>query len=821
MKLYKKAMLLGVFFVMSAAAAGAAYIFVITKSLPTIGEISQRQVSQSTKIYDRTEEVLLYEISNGQERTVVPLGEIPEHLKEATIAIEDRRFYESPGFDIRGILRAVWTNVKRGGNPLEGQGASTITQQLAKNAFLTSEQTITRKLKELILATRINEYYTKDEILGFYLNEIPYGPTIYGVEAASRAYFNKPAKDLGLAESAILASIPKAPTYYSPWGSHTNELFSRQKLVLETMLELQMITEEELNGALEEKTIFEPQNDGLLAPHFVLAVRDYLVQKYGERMVGTGGLRVVTTLDWNLQQLAESVVKEGAEENDKLYNGRNAALVAENPKTGEILAVVGSKDYFATSSLPEGCSPGTNCGFEPNFNVATQGLRQPGSALKPFVYLTAFEEGYTPETIVFDTPTEFAANNPKCPPEPDFNNLEKECFHPENFDGVFRGPISLKYALGQSVNVPAVKVLYLAGLENTVKRANAFGLKTLTSPGVYGLSLVLGGGAVRLIDLVGAYSALSQDGTRYDQTMVLEVKDGSGKVLESHKPAANKVADAQPVKMVNSILSDTEIRSGLFQNSLYLTMFPGYDVALKTGTSNDYRDAWAVGYTPSLVVGVWAGNNDNSQMQRRGSSLLAAIPMWSKFLRTALLNFPQETFNKPDPVAPQKPILAGDYSWNNQIHSLLYYVDRKNPQGPPPAEPSKDSQFTNWETSVLLWAANNIENFTEYNQGSDPNTGYNTSSSEPLSVKIIKPEPGQPVGNRIEILAHIGGSSEISKINVYWNGLQIQGLNIGRNAPYDLSWGIDIQNLAPQNLIEIEAIDTKGVSSKTGVIVYR
>ncbi len=794
--------------------------FYFSRTLPTVEEISRRQISQSTKIFDRTGTILLYEVSNGKERTVIPFSEIPKRLKDATIAIEDKRFYESPGFDLKSILRALWSNLKTSNNPFEGQGASTITQQLARNAFLTSERTITRKIKELILSWRISRNYSKDKILELYLNEIPYGSTIYGIEAASQSYFGKSAKDLDLAEAAILAALPKAPTYYSPWGSHIKELFDRQKLVLQKMLDLGKISKEDFNRATKEKIAFLSQDKGLRAPHFTLQVRDYLIQKYGEGMVTNGGLRVKTTLDWDLQQIAEEAVKSGAEENDRLYDGKNAALVAENPKTGEILALVGSRDYFATSSLPEGCTPGSNCKFEPNFDVATLGLRQPGSALKPFVYLTAFEKGYAPQTVVFDVPTEFASDNPNCPLTVNFEAEEnKECFHPQNFDEKFRGPVQLKQALGQSINIPAVKVLYLAGVADAVKKANLFGLKTLTSPNLYGLSLVLGGGAVRLTDLVGAYSALAADGIYRSQSMILEVRDANGNVLESNKPEEKRVSDPQSVRLINNILSDTEIRSGLLQNSLYLTLFPDYDVALKTGTSNDYRDAWAIGYTPSFTVGVWAGNNDNSPMQRRGSSILAAVPIWSKFMSVSIKKFSPETFTRPDPVAPEKPVLAGDYLRDKQVHSILYYVDRKNPLGPTPVNASSDPQFANWETPVLAWARDNIANFQTYNQTNPLITTQGSLFFTP-KIEIKEPLSGAFVKNHVPITAEISTANPIAQINVYWNGIQLQGFGVSVGNFYIFNWDLRPPIFSAQNLLEIEAVDSWGFSLKKGVIVY-
>ena len=673
------------------AALAVAFFCVILyfiKTLPTFQEIANQHVSQSTKIFDRTGTILLYEINSGQKRTVVGFDQIPQTVKDATLAIEDQNFYSEPAFDWKGILRAVWVDLTHGGIR---QGGSTITQQLARSAFLTLSQTLTRKIKELVLAIRLNEYYTKDQILGLYLNQVPYGPTLYGVEAASEAYYGVPIEQVDLAQSAILAALPQAPTYYSPWGSHTKDLFARQKLVLQKMLELGKITKDQYNAAIAEKIVFQPQSiGGIKAPHFVMAIQDYLAQKYGEETVDTGGLRVTTTLDWNLQQAAEKAVSDGVARNTQLYDATNGALVAQDPQTGQILALVGSANYFDTKN-------------DGNFDVATQGLRQPGSSLKPFVYLTGFQEGYTPDTVLFDVPTEFSTDS-SCPAIPNYNaSSSKKCFHPQDFEGYFQGPMSIRAALAQSVNVPAVKMLYLVGEKSAIQNAYTFGLTTLTDPSNYGLSLVLGGGAVHLIDSTEAYSVLAADGIKHAQAMILQVQDAQGNVLESYTDQSSAVADAQSVRLINNILSDTQARAPLMQASLNLTVFPGYDVALKTGTSNDYRDAWAMGYTPSLVAGVWAGNNDNRPMQKKGTSILAAVPIWNEFMAAALPLRPTATFPAPDQTNPVKPILAGNYIIDGQIHTILYYINKSNPAGPAPTDPNADPQFNNWETGVENW----------------------------------------------------------------------------------------------------------------------
>ncbi len=780
-------------------------VFFLAKNLPSGAELDQRKISRATKIYDRTAEVLLYEVHTGENRTVVPLSDIPQFLKDATVATEDENFYNEPGFSWTAIARAFLVNALHGKIL---QGGSTITQQLAKNAFLSSDQTISRKLKEFLLAIKLDRRYSKNEILSLYLNQIPYGPTAYGVETASELYFKKPVGNLDLAEAALLTALPRAPSYYSPWGNHVKELFGRQKYVLQRMYKLGKISEKELSAALAEKIEFAPRAvTGIEAPHFVEAVKDYLIQKYGDDTVREGGLKVITTLDWNLQQLGEKVVKDGAERNETLYKGRNAALVAEDPKTGQILALVGSRDYFDIKN-------------EGNFNVATQGLRQPGSALKPFAYLTLFEKGYSPDTVLFDVPTEFVPNNPLCPVEVDFSNDNPACFHPEDFTGKFLGPVPLRQALSQSINIPAVKVLYLAGLKNTLETLHNFGVTTLNEPDRYGLSLVLGGGEVKLIDLVAAYSVLSQEGVTHRQTMVLEVRDGSNQVLESYQDKSAAVVDAEYPRLINNILSDSGLRAGLFQNSLGLTVFPDYDVALKTGTSNDYRDAWTMGYTPSLVAGVWAGNNDNAPMQKNAGSILAAVPIWHNFMVEALKHQPNEAFNRPTSVLESKPMLNGDYAGDTQAHSILFYVDKSNPLAPAPGNPASDPQFLNWESGVLEWAKNNPAAFSGSNRPAPNPSAVENLFSAPV-IKIIKPSTGDFVGTDIDILADIAANPVIKQINVYFNGRPVGNFSGAFGLQYRFAWSFSPAGRESQNLLEIEAVDGNDRKDRSGVIVYK
>jgi 1A family penicillin-binding protein len=785
----------------------AAIIFVVNIfiSLPKPEEVGNIRIVQSTKIYDRTGEVLLAEIYGEQKRTVVPPDQIPDVLRWATISIEDDAFYSHPAFDWKGILRAIAVNLIRG---QVVQGGSTITQQLAKNAFLSPEKTISRKIKELILASRLEKRYSKDEILNLYLNQVPYGSNYYGVEAASRAYFNKAAKDLTLNEAAVLAALPRSPNYYSPWGSHRQELEDRKNFILKRMKELGYIDNEQYLAAIKEMPKFAPAPEqGLKAPHFSLLVQDYLTEKYGEESLRSEGLKVITTLDWRLQQAAEEAVKRGAERNNRLYGGANAALMALDPETGQILALVGSKDYFADPE-PQGCQEGKTCKFEGKFNVATQGLRQPGSALKPFAYLTAFQKGLTPETIVWDTPTEF---NPDCPAIVDFSNRDLRCYHPRNFDLVFRGPVKLKEGLAQSINIPSVKVLYIAGLRETIATLKDFGITTLSNPDRYGLSLVLGGGEIKLAELARAYSVLAADGIYHQSTAILKIENIKGEVLEEYQNSGRQVVDPQYVRLINNILSDINLRAPLFKASLEQTEVPGYEVALKTGTTNDYADAWAFGYTPNLVVGVWAGNNNRASLKSQGSSILAAVPIWHDFMTRALPTRPAASFPLPLPTSSTNPILRGELV-KDGFHDLLYYLNRIN-----------DPQFSHWETGVRVWLATNSVDLSRFALA-EPQGGYSfgeTRGEGVVEVNLASPQNGAFVGDDIPLLFEVRATNPISKIEVYFNGLLVDS-QVG-NFGHQFTYQKTIRPAQPslQNLLVVRAVDDQGIRGEKQIIVFR
>lgn len=654
-----------------------------TIQLPDFNNFENRNIANSTKIYDRTGKVLLYNIHDNIRRTIVPIDEMSSYIKTATISIEDAHFYEHFGFRPTSFVRAMLANIVSGGF---AQGGSTINQQVIKNALLTKDKKISRKLKEILLSIKLDRELPKDTILQIYLNESPYGGTIYGVEEASLAFFGKKASEVTLVEAAYLAALPQAPTYYSPYGKHRDELEKRKNLVLERMYELGHISEEEKNKAQEESVIFEKKelNSGK-ALHFVMYIRDYLEEKYGLDEVLNGGLKVTTTLDYTLQKQFEEIVKEGAFENAKKFDAKNAALVATDPKTGQILAMVGSRDFFDTEI------PG-------QYNIALAS-RQPGSSFKPIVYAAAFNEGYTPETVLFDVKTQFSAlcdayGNPKA------GVSESACYMPENYDGLFRGPVTLREALAQSLNIPAVKLLYLVGIQNAITLAQNMGLSTITDASRYGLSLVLGGGEITLLELTNAYGVFANNGIYHKEQGILEVKDRSGEILEKFSSIEKEVLPETVTSLVSSVLSDNSARTPTYGSNSALN-FPTRPVAVKTGTTNDYKDVWVIGYTPSIVIGMWAGNNDNKPIDKKTAGFVLA-PVWRKAMIVATNDTQVEYFPDPLPNTAASPVLRGDYCLDDGINTILKYVTKTNP-GVPPMNPYNDPQYSLWQTGITNW----------------------------------------------------------------------------------------------------------------------
>lgn len=691
-----------ILFAIGTVGAAIILLWVSTLEIPDLNTFDERRILQSTKIYDRTGEILLYDLHQDVRRTIIPFENISRHLKNATIAIEDDNFYNHHGIEPMAIMRAVLANFQQG-NLLGGQGGSTITQQVIKNSILQKEKTVTRKVKEWILAIKLERSLSKDEILGVYLNESPYGGTIYGVEEASQSFFGKNAADVSLAEAAYLAALPQLPTFYSPYGNNREALDKRQQLVLERMLIKEFITEEEYNEAKEAVVEFQPQAvTGIRAPHFVMYIREYLAEKYGEEALTERGLRVITTLDWELQKEAERIVFEKAEINQERFKANNAGLVATDPKTGDLLVMVGSRDYFSET-------------MDGNYNIALAD-RQPGSSIKPFIYAAAFSKGYLPDTVVFDVRTQFS---PACPA--DSLDSASPCYSPSNYNNKFLGPINLRNALAQSLNIPAVKVLYLAGMRDSLKLAADMGLTTLDDPSRYGLTLVLGGGEVKLLDMTYAYGVFANEGLRAEPRSILRIEDSRGNLIEENQINTKQVLDKNVALMISDVLSDNVARTPLWgANSL--VNFPGKSVASKTGSTNNLRDAWLMGYSPTISAGAWVGNNDNSPMGG-GLSGLIVTPMWREFMDIALAKYPEENFNQPliNRVG-LKPILRGEYidtsalleqlesgdqlnlgSLYKNTHNILHYVDVKNPTGPEPTNPQNEPQYDNWEYGVRNW----------------------------------------------------------------------------------------------------------------------
>lgn len=592
--------------------------FLIFKGLPAPSELTKREPEVSTKIYDRNGN-LLFKIYKDQNRTIVPLTQIPPHVRMATLAAEDAEFYSHPGFSVRGIFRALVSDLETG----TMQGGSTITQQLVKNVLLSPEKTLTRKIKELVLSVEVEASFTKDQILEMYLNEVSYGGTSYGIEEAARSYFGKDVKDLDLAEAALLAGLPKSPTAYSPFGQNPELTIERQHEVLHLMKVNKFITADQETEALNEKLTFVSSRNGILAPHFVMYVRQLLVDKYGEDMVDKGGLEVTTSLDLPTEEMAEQVVKSEVAKLKNLNVGNGAAMVV-NPQTGEILAMVGSKDYFDTA-------------YDGQVNVTTS-LRQPGSSIKVVNYAYALGSGYTPATIIDDSPITYVT--PGSPP-----------YSPVNYDGQFRGKIPLRSALAQSRNIPAVKVLASYGVSKMVEQGQKMGITTWNDPSNYGLSLTLGGGAVRMTDLVKVYATLADYGKRPDLIPILQVKDYKGRVLEKNTPKTTEVIDPRVSFLLTDILKDNNARAPEFGLNSYLVVKDHPEVAVKTGTSNDLRDNWTIGYNQNFLVATWVGNNDNSPMSRIASGVTGASPIWNEIMSAVLASQPSIDWKVPDGVS--------------------------------------------------------------------------------------------------------------------------------------------------------------------------
>lgn len=798
--------------------AGIGIIWVSTLKIPDLESFEQRKVAQSTKIYDRTGEILLYDIHQDTKRTVIPFEEISRHIKNATVAIEDTEFYDHFGVKPKAFLRAVLVNLTTGEF---SQGGSTITQQVVKNTLLTTEKRITRKIKEWVLAIKLENALSKEEILAIYLNESPYGGSLYGVEEASLAFFGKSAGDVSLAEAAYIAALPQAPTYYSPYGSHTDDLTARKNLVLKRMKESKFITEEEYDEALKENVTFLDRKDaGIKAPHFVFFVKEYLVEKYGEDVVEQDGLRVITTLDFDLQQEAEDVVGNYAKTLNNNFKATNVGLVATDPKTGDILSMIGSRNYFDTE-------------IQGNFNITTA-RRQPGSAFKPIVYATAFNEGYTPDTVLFDVETEFSS---ECTVDSKPKNPKAVCYNPENYDGIFEGPMTIKKALAESRNIPAVKALYLVGIRDALQTAQDLGIESLNEPDRYGLTLVLGGGEVSLLDLTSAYGVFANDGIRNPYRSVLRVEDSEGNILEESRENPTRVLPENTARQISDILSDEKVRIASIRSLLSSI---NRDIAVKTGTTNDYRDVWTVGYTPNISVGIWAGNNDNSPIDRSQTAGLIITPVWAAFMAEAVKDRPDESFRRPDPTPNEiKPVLRGFWQGSqsyyidkisgglatentppelkqevisNSVHSILHWVDKNNPEGPIPNNPSSDSQYELWEYGVRKWLTgyalqNNFNESTNFTVPDTIDTIHRPELAPRVTIKNLKDSVyGENETINIELDIDTITDYPITKAEYFINGKYI---GTSHTRPFGFSFiPEDVDNIRRKNTIKVVVYDS-------------
>ncbi len=782
-KLFKKILFISLY-------ALAVIVFVIailfawfSKDLPTPSKIANAKPAESTKLYDRTGEILLYE-TGEQKRTIIKSDQISQYLKDATVATEDANFYNHHGFDSRAIIRATMEKIT--GQRRKSRGASTITQQYVKNALLSSDRSMTRKIKELILSIELEMMYSKDDILTMYLNEIPYGNSTAGAEAGSKMYFGKNAKDISIAEAATLAAIPQAPTYYSPYGTHTEELEGRKDYVLDRMVGTGKLSFEEAKTAKEIDTLtlnktLKPRKDAMLAPHFAMYVLENIAEEYGESAIQKQGMRIITSLDFEKQKQAEEAITSGVTKINQ-YGASNAGMVAVDPKTGEVLAMVGSIDYF-------------NAEIDGNVNI-TDSKRQPGSSFKPYTYATLFKQkDYSPSKILYDFQTDFGGG-----------------YVPKNYNGRFNGPVTIRQALSNSLNIPAVKALSLSGIDNVIKTAEDMGITTLNDKKSYGLSFALGVAEIKPVEAAGGFGVFAANGTKHDLKSVLKISDAKGKTIYEYEPAKDKgkqVLDPQIAYEISNILSDNNSRAMVFgtHSQLY---FPNRTVAAKSGTTNDNKDAWTVGYTPSISVAVWVGNNKGSAMKGGADGSIVAAPIFHKFIETALANTPNEDFVRPDgiqelEVDKYSNKLPTEFSpekskdifavWQvpqekDDIHIRLQ-VCKSNGKLAPDDLPdsytdfrlftnlhSERPDYANWENPVRGWAqANGLYN--------TPPKDYCSSKDIVSTISITSPAYNSTVSGSTILSVNIASPVAVKNVEYF-----IEGVSIGSSStsPYSLSY---------------------------------
>lgn len=744
-------------------------------TLPTPDNVVRRE-GFSTKILDRNGKPL-YDIFEDERRSPVSLDNIPDYLKKATISIEDKNFYSHGGFDLFGMVRGLSRIFTRG----YAQGGSTLTQQLVKNVLLSSERSVVRKMKEFVLAVQIERKYSKDEILQMYLNEAPYGGNIRGVETASETYFGKSVKDINLVESAILAGIPQLPSRYSPYSSTPTAYIERSENVLRRMREDGHISKEQEEASIAElpNIKFQSKGSSFKAPHFVQYVQKILEDRYGANVIEQGGLRVTTTLDLNLQSKAQDIVSEeiAKVESQRITNG---SAVVINSETGEILAMVGSKKF----DDPD---------YDGQVNVSLS-LRQPGSSFKPFTYVTALKKGYTASSMVMDVPTTFPVTG-----QADYN--------PVNYDGKFRGPVQLRYALGNSLNIPAVKFIAMVGVKDVLETAYEMGINSLPPTkeilSRVGLSLTLGGGEVRLLELTSSYGVFFNGGTKAEPLAILKVEDINGKVLEEIKPKRGKrVLSPEHAFIISNILSDNEARSDAFGPNSLLNI-PGRQIGVKTGTTNDRRDNWTIGGNPLRTIGVWVGNNDNSPMLSVASGISGASPIWRRITLESLKELPVAGFEAPSNIVTAQVdkisgklahdgfssrsefFVKGQEPTNDNIHVLLKICKNDGKLATPAdinsnnydskeyivlkeEDPVSTDGKNRWQEAILNWI--NGQNDDKYR----PPTEY-CGTENPLNVEWVNPlDQTNNLNNTFDIKISASSTSGINSVEVWADGTKIR-----------------------------------------------
>lgn len=735
--------------------SGIAVFAWFAKDLPSPDQLENRVLAESTKIYDKSGQHILYETGQDVRRTYTKIDGISEDLVDATVALEDKNFYNHYGFDPIGIMRSAGINIASD----KQVGGSTITQQFVKLAIVGGDKTYSRKIKELILSVEMERKYDKDQILEFYLNEASYGGVNMGVAAAARSYFDKNPNELTLAQSALLASIPQRPTYYI--SQNQDALYERKDYALDRMAEEGYITKEEAEAAKTEDVTLKQTSSPKVAPHFVDYVLSQLEDDFGAGFINQG-LKVTTSIDLDKQKIAEEVIADHIA-NVESYGGSNAALVSIDAHTGQVLAMVGSKDYYAED-------------YDGQVNVATS-LRQPGSSFKPIVYLTAFANGYNPSTVLFDVETDFPT--------------ETGNYHPRNYNLGTAGPLSMRRALATSLNIPAVKTLYLVGVDKALDTAESLGYSSFQDRSRFGLAVVLGGGEVQLLEHTSAFATFAREGKRHPVATILKVEDQKGEVLYEWTNTEEQVVDQAAVQHLNSVLSDSGARGSTFAN----LNIPGKTIAGKTGTTNDFRDAWTMAYTPSFATGVWTGNNDNTSMNNHADGTYLAAPIMNDYMSRILEGLPDETFTAPPSVNANKPVLWGEIGTKvekyvdkntqliipdecvdsypeefkqkrefKEVHTILHYLKKDDPAGAPPSDPTQDAMYNSWEAAVQKWAGGQDEYVSEETEYEDCNL---RSSDQTPKVSITSPSSGSKLTSStfdIETSINPGSGRSIKKV---------------------------------------------------------